>query len=144
MTEHVEAKSPALADELLGIVQAVEGVSAVYPAQPLWQSIAGAAVAAVTGEQLPLISLAGEDGVVAVKARIGVGSLLPAPQVAREVAARSQIVQRCAIDHREAEADQHDHAADQEIVVISPGAGHSMLPARTNFLAVSIFLFTLG
>ncbi|BCW42402.1 MULTISPECIES: hypothetical protein [unclassified Paenarthrobacter] len=87
MTEHVEAKSPALADELLGIVQAVEGVSAVYPAQPLWQSIAGAAVAAVTGEQLPLISLAGEDGVVAVKARIGVGSLLPAPQVAREVAA---------------------------------------------------------
>jgi len=87
MTEHVEAKSATLADELLGVVQAVEGVSAVYPAQPLWQSVAGAAVAAVTGEQLPLINLTEQDGTLAIKARIGVGSPLPAPKVAREAAA---------------------------------------------------------
>ncbi|MFF2844242.1 hypothetical protein [Paenarthrobacter sp. NPDC057981] len=87
MTEHVETDSPALADELLGVVQAVDGVTTVYPAQPLWQSIAGAAVAAVTGEAQPLIGLSGNGDDVAVRVRIGVGILRPAPEVAREVAA---------------------------------------------------------
>ncbi|MEV7663849.1 hypothetical protein [Paenarthrobacter sp. NPDC089316] len=87
MTENVEASSPTLADELLGIVQAVDGVTAVYPAQPLWQSIAGAAVAAMTGEALPLIGLSEQAGGMAVKVRIGVGIFRPAPEVAREAAA---------------------------------------------------------
>ncbi|MFJ4229285.1 hypothetical protein ACIPY0_19410 [Paenarthrobacter nicotinovorans] len=87
MTEHLESNFPALAVELLGVVQAVDGVTTVYPAQPLWQSIAGAAVAAVTGEAQPLIALSRHGDDVAVKARIGVGILRPAPEVAREVAA---------------------------------------------------------
>ncbi|MFC8040993.1 hypothetical protein ACFUOZ_16695 [Paenarthrobacter sp. NPDC057355] len=87
MTEHLETNSPTLAEELLGVVQGVDGVMAVYPAQPFWQSIAGAAVAAVTGEQLPLIGLSGHGDGIAVKARIGVGILRPAPEVAREAAA---------------------------------------------------------
>lgn len=93
MTEHLEpgsiqsaGASPAVAEELLGVIQGVEGVSAVYPAQPLWQSIAGAAMAAVTGEILPLVSVTGDGDALEVKARIGVGTLRPAPSVAREVA----------------------------------------------------------
>ncbi|MDI2034910.1 hypothetical protein [Paenarthrobacter nitroguajacolicus] len=44
-------------------------------------------MAAVTGESLPLISLTTPGGGLAVKARIGVGILRPAPEVAREVVA---------------------------------------------------------
>ncbi|ABM10227.1 hypothetical protein [Arthrobacter sp. Rue61a] len=79
--------SADVAKELLGIVQAVAGVVSVYPAQPLWQSIAGAAVAAITGEALPLIGVTVSPDGVAVKARIGVGTVRPAPEVAREAAA---------------------------------------------------------
>jgi len=84
-----------LAGELLGIVQAVDGVHSVYPAQPLWQSIAGAAMAAVTGEALPLIALNGPGGpggpggpadMLTVKVRIGVEGSRPAPEVTREAA----------------------------------------------------------
>ncbi|UOD82896.1 hypothetical protein [Paenarthrobacter ureafaciens] len=87
MTEHVETNTPALAEELLGVVQAVDGVTAVFPAQPLWQSIAGAAAAAVTGEQQPLVGLSGQGEGIGVKVRIGVGIHRPAPEVARDVAA---------------------------------------------------------
>lgn len=76
----------AVAEELLRVIQAVEGVTAVYPAQPLWQSIAGAAIAAVTGESLPLVAVSGGADPLAVKVRIGVGTVLPAPKVARKVA----------------------------------------------------------
>ncbi|MET4542236.1 hypothetical protein ABIE37_004041 [Arthrobacter bambusae] len=101
MTEFLEAAntSPAggspggsagastdLAEELLGLVQAVDGVHSVYPAQPLWQSIAGAALAAVTGETLPLIGLTETAEVLAVKVRIGVNASRPAPAVTREAA----------------------------------------------------------
>ncbi|BCW60777.1 hypothetical protein [Arthrobacter sp. StoSoilB20] len=88
-----------LAEELLGVVQAVDGVHAVYPAQPLWQSIAGAAIAAVTGEALPLIGLAETAGVLAVKVRIGVDASRPAPVVTREAAAaiRQHLLPRAAV-----------------------------------------------
>lgn len=88
-----------LAEELLGVVQAVDGVHAVYPAQPLWQSIAGAAIAAVTGEALPLIGLAETAGVLAVKVRIGVDGSRPAPVVTREAAAaiRQHLLPRAAV-----------------------------------------------
>ncbi len=79
------ATSAALAEELLGVVQSVEGVSAVYPAQPLWQSIAGAALSALTGESPSLITLTDDAGVLAVKTRIAVVTSRPAPTVAREV-----------------------------------------------------------
>ena len=75
-----------MADELLGVVQSVDGVTAVYPAQPLWQSIAGAALSVVTGGTPALITLTDDAGVLAVKARIAVGTSRPAPAVAREVA----------------------------------------------------------
>ncbi|SEJ55214.1 hypothetical protein SAMN04487917_10732 [Arthrobacter sp. yr096] len=75
-----------LAEQLLGVVQSVEGVSSVYPAQPLWQSIAGAALSVVTGDTPALITLTDEAGVLAVKTRIAVGTSRPAPAVAREVA----------------------------------------------------------
>lgn len=75
-----------LAGELLRVVQSVAGVSTAYPAQPLWQSIAGAALSVVTGEAPPLISVAIIDDVVTVKARIGVSTSRPAPEVARDVA----------------------------------------------------------
>ncbi|WP_238324994.1 hypothetical protein [Paenarthrobacter nicotinovorans] len=88
-----------LAEELLGVVQAVDGVHAVYPAQPLWQSIAGAAIAAVTGEALPLIGLAETAEVLAVKVRIGVDASRPAPVVTREAAAaiRQHLLPRAAV-----------------------------------------------
>ncbi|MCD4851795.1 hypothetical protein LN996_13320 [Arthrobacter sp. AK01] len=80
------AELGGLAEQLLGVVQAVEGVNAVYPAQPLWQSIAGAALSALTGETPSLISLTDDAGVLAVKMRIAVATSRPAPVVAREVA----------------------------------------------------------
>jgi hypothetical protein len=88
MTEHPKPASisPALAEELFLVIQAVEGVAAVYPAQPLWQSIAGAAIAAVTGESLPPVAVSGDADTLAVKVRIGVDAVRPAPKVAREVA----------------------------------------------------------
>ncbi|GAA3269524.1 hypothetical protein [Paenarthrobacter aurescens] len=88
-----------LAEELLGVIQAVDGVTAVYPAQPLWQSIAGAAVAVITGESMPLIAVTDHPHEPVVKARIGVGTLRPAPQVAREVAqaVRSHLLPRVAV-----------------------------------------------
>lgn len=93
------AASTTLAEELLVLVQAVEGVHSVYPAQPLWQSIAGAALAAVTGETLPLIGLAGTADTLAVKVRIGVDASRPAPAVTREAAAaiRRHLLPRAAV-----------------------------------------------
>lgn len=93
MTEPLDAAGSSasttptgLAEELLDVVQSVPGVSAVYPAQPLWQSIAGSALSAVTGEPLPVIGLTDTAGTLAVKARIGVSTPRPAPAVARDVA----------------------------------------------------------
>jgi len=76
----------SVAEDLLPVIQGVGGVAAVYQAQPLWQSIAGAAIAAVTGESLPLVAVTEGAENVAVKVRIGVDTALPAPKVAREVA----------------------------------------------------------
>ncbi len=75
-----------LAEQLLGVVQSVDGVIAVYPAQPLWQSIAGAALSVVTGDAPALITLTDDAGLLTVKTRIAVGTSRPAPTVAREVA----------------------------------------------------------
>ncbi|TVU60173.1 hypothetical protein FQP90_17450 [Paenarthrobacter nitroguajacolicus] len=93
------AVSTALAEELLGLVQAVEGVHSVYPAQPLWQSIAGAALAAVTGEKLPLIGLVETGDTLAVKVRIGVSASHPAPAVTRKAAGaiRRHLLPRAAV-----------------------------------------------
>ncbi len=79
-----------LAVELQAIIEAVDGVTAVYPARPLWQTIAGAARSAVTGEAHTPVDVArsGADApVTAVKVRIGVSGAYPAPHVARAVAA---------------------------------------------------------
>ncbi|MFI2564602.1 hypothetical protein ACIPY3_14405 [Paenarthrobacter sp. NPDC089714] len=83
MTEPV---ARALAEELTQVVQAVDGVSALFPARPLWQSLAGAAIQAVTGEAQPLVGLSENPDGVSVKVRIGVGASHPAPAVARKVA----------------------------------------------------------
>lgn len=99
MTEHVVPNE--LAAELLQIITAVDGVTAVYPAQPLWQSIAGAAVSAVTGEAAPTVAVAASGDSLAVKARIGVGGPRPAPEVARAVAGaiRQHLSpRRCAVE----------------------------------------------
>ncbi|MDR6638405.1 hypothetical protein [Paenarthrobacter nitroguajacolicus] len=106
MTEPLEAAESSastpptgLAVELLDVVQSLPGVSAVYPAQPLWQSIAGAALSAVTGEDLAPISLTDTAETLAVKARIGVNTPHPAPAVAREVAQaiRTHLLPRAAV-----------------------------------------------
>lgn len=76
----------ALAAELQQIIAAVDGVSALYPAQPLWQSIPGTALSAVTGEPLPPVAVAGSGDSLTVKTRIGVGRAYPAPEVTRAVA----------------------------------------------------------
>lgn len=94
--------SADVAEELLLVIQAVEGVTAVYPAQPLWQSIAGAAMAAVTGETLPLVGINGTAGTtdtLVVKARIGVEGSRPAPEVTREAARaiRKHLLPRAAV-----------------------------------------------
>lgn len=91
----------ALAAELQQIIAAVDGVSALYPAQPLWQSIAGAALAAVTGEPLPPVIVAASGDGLTVKARIGVDRAYPAPEVTRAVAGaiRQHLrPQRCAVE----------------------------------------------
>ncbi|WP_314325900.1 hypothetical protein [Paenarthrobacter ilicis] len=93
--------APGLAEDLLAVVNAVAGVSAVYPSQPLWQSIAGAAMSAVTGDAVPLIGVTESKGALSVKARIGVSAPHPAPAVAREVAAavrRHLLPRRAAVD----------------------------------------------
>ncbi|RKR15532.1 hypothetical protein [Arthrobacter oryzae] len=80
----------ALAAELQSVIEAVAGVTAVYPARPLWQTIAGAARSAVTGEARSRVDVASSDTgrpVTAVKVRIGVSGAHPAPHVARAVAA---------------------------------------------------------
>lgn len=48
-----EQPDAALPAELRAVIEAVHGVTAVYPARPLWQTIAGAARSAVTGEAPP-------------------------------------------------------------------------------------------
>ncbi|MFE4195588.1 hypothetical protein ACFRJ9_06970 [Paenarthrobacter sp. NPDC056912] len=100
MTESLEPgvlQPGALAEELLGVVLAVDGVTSVFPAQPMWQSIAGAALSAVTGDPIPLVGV--DDGdTLAVKVRIGVGTSRPAPAACREVAdaVRSYLLPRAA------------------------------------------------
>lgn len=76
-----------LAAALQEIIQAVDGVSAVYPALPLWQTIAGAARSAVTGERQLPVDVDTSGGAMTVRTRIGVGGTRPAPEVARAVAA---------------------------------------------------------
>ena len=88
------------ADELYEVIRSVDGVTAVYPARPAWQNIAGAALSAVTGVQLPPVlvlpgaeapgALPGAEapGTTAeVRTRIGVSSAHRAPDVCRDVAA---------------------------------------------------------
>ncbi|KIS26103.1 hypothetical protein TV39_19070 [Arthrobacter sp. SPG23] len=79
------------ADELYEVIRSVDGVTAVYPARPAWQNIAGAALSAVTGVQLPpVLVLPGAEapGTTAeVRTRIGVSSAHRAPDVCRDVAA---------------------------------------------------------
>jgi hypothetical protein len=65
-------------------------VTAVYPARPLWQTIAGAARSAMTGEAHAPVDVADSGAgrtVTTVKARIGVSGAFAAPDVARAVAA---------------------------------------------------------
>ncbi|MGO4805905.1 hypothetical protein AB4089_12330 [Arthrobacter sp. 2MCAF15] len=82
------AELPAgLAAELQVVIQAVDGVTAVYPARPLWQTIAGAARSAVTGEPEPPVDVSATGDAVAVRTRIGVSGAHPSPDVARAVAA---------------------------------------------------------
>lgn len=79
----------ALPAELRAVIEAVHGVTAVYPARPLWQTIAGAARSAVTGEAPPAVDVI-DSGAGAtpstVRTRIGVSGAYPAPEVARAVA----------------------------------------------------------
>ena len=75
---------------LQAIIEAVDGVTAVYPASPLWQTIAGAARSAVTGEAPSSVDVADSGAGAAtptVRTRIGVSGAYPAPEVARAVAA---------------------------------------------------------
>jgi hypothetical protein len=69
------------------IIQSVDGVTAVYPARPLWQTIAGAARSAVTGERQWAVDVDTSGGATTVRTRIGVSGARPAPEVARAVAA---------------------------------------------------------
>lgn len=84
MTEPVAGP---LADELTLIALSVDGVSTLFPARPLWQSVAGAAVQAVTGEALPLVAVTETSDGISIKVRIGVEATHAAPAVARKVAA---------------------------------------------------------
>ena len=52
-----ELPDGALPAELRAVIEAVHGVTAVYPARPLWQTIAGAARSAVTGEAPPAVDV---------------------------------------------------------------------------------------
>jgi len=84
------ALAAELPAELQAIVEAVDGVTAVYPARPLWQTIAGAARSAVTGEAPAPVDVATSGAgtaVTTVTVRIGVSGAYPAPDVARAVAA---------------------------------------------------------
>ena len=92
---HAPAERPrpavaALPAQLRAVIEAVHGVTAVYPARPLWQTIAGAARSAVTGEAPPAVDVI-DSGAGAtpstVRTRIGVSGAYPAPEVARAVAA---------------------------------------------------------
>ena len=84
------ALAAELPAELQAIIEAVDGVTAVYPARPLWQTIAGAARSAVTGEAPAPVDVATSGAgtaVTTVTVRIGVSGAYPAPDVARAVAA---------------------------------------------------------
>lgn len=76
-----------LAAELRDVILAVDGVSDVFPARPLWQNIAGAARSAATGEPLPVVHVEVGGEAVDVMTRVGVSTVRPAPEVARSVAA---------------------------------------------------------
>lgn len=81
-----QALAGELAAELQQIIATVDGVATLYPAQPLWQTIAGAARSAVTGESVPTVAVASNGDALTVKARIGVATDRPAPDVVRAVA----------------------------------------------------------
>ena len=76
--------------QLQAIILAVDGVTTVYPARPLWQTTAGAARSAVGGATPSPVDVT-ESGtgtaVTTVKARIGVSGANPAPDAARAVTA---------------------------------------------------------
>ena len=82
-----DAASGDLAAELERVILAVDGVTDVYPARPLWQSIAGAARSAVTGAPPTAIQVEPAGTAAEVRARIGISGVRPAPDVARAVAA---------------------------------------------------------
>jgi hypothetical protein len=82
-----DATAGGPAAELREVILAVDGVAEVYPARPLWQTIAGAARSAVTGEPLPAVLVEFAGAAAVVRTRVGVSGVLPAPDVARAVAA---------------------------------------------------------
>ncbi|WP_237563442.1 hypothetical protein [Arthrobacter sp. H-02-3] len=80
----------SLPAQLREIILAVDGVTTVYPARPLWQTIAGAARSALGGatpSPVDVTEAGTGTAVTTVKARIGVSGAYPAPDVARAVAA---------------------------------------------------------
>ena len=81
-----DAAQGATAAELREVILAVDGVTEVYPARPLWQTIAGAARSAVTGDPLPAVLVEFAGDTAHVRTRIGVSGARPAPDVARFVA----------------------------------------------------------
>ncbi|HKU34954.1 MAG TPA: hypothetical protein VJP90_05340 [Paenarthrobacter sp.] len=81
-----EPLAGALAEELAQIALSVDGVGTLFPARPLWQSLAGAALQAVTGDAQPLVGVSETPDGVSVKVRIGVAAGHAAPAVARAVA----------------------------------------------------------
>jgi hypothetical protein len=90
-----------LAVELRQVLHAVEGVQTLYPAQPLWQGIAGAAYSAATGEARTPVAVSISADAVSVKTRIGVSAGHRAPDVARSAASavRSYLHPRtCAVE----------------------------------------------
>lgn len=104
---HLPAVEPAadatagLAAELQRVLQAVEGVQSLYPAQPLWQSIAGAAYAAATGEARIPVAVGTSGDIITVKTRLGVNAAHRAADVARSAASavRSYLHPRtCAVE----------------------------------------------
>ncbi|MFS0717838.1 hypothetical protein ABC337_10185 [Arthrobacter sp. 1P04PC] len=91
----------AVARELHRVLEQVDGVQTLYPAHPVWQNIAGAAHAAVTGETPNPVAVDASGDVVTVKARIGVATGHRAPDVARAAAAavRAHLEpRRCAVE----------------------------------------------
>lgn len=99
--EPAASATAGLAAELQRVLQAVEGVQTLYPAQPLWQSIAGAAYSAAIGEARTPVAVGASGDTLTVKTRLGVSAAHSAPDVARSAASavRSYLHPRtCAVE----------------------------------------------